>query len=146
MDNLKQELANLSWNMPDSIQQEAIERLVSIDDEDMPQLLQPISKFCWENAAKVIRKIGYPRINPITSGLLEWIADMNWPGAWIIMEILEEGEPKNLVKSIEEAIIKAYGDEDDMWMTSLKNLVTRLGLVEDDFNNSKVFGYLDEIE
>lgn len=42
----------------------------------------------WENAAKVIEKIGWPGIENIIIPLFYWLLDPNWPGSEIIRKLI----------------------------------------------------------
>ncbi len=60
----------------------------------MHLLVQPISKDYWDGAAETVIRLGYPRVKSILPGLLEWIQDLNWPGAGEIADfLLEIGDP-----------------------------------------------------
>jgi hypothetical protein len=85
---IKEHIGNLSWDMPQYIRDYAVNQLVNINDKEIHLLLQPISKSHWEGAALALKKIGYPRVKGIIPGLLEWIQDMNCPGAQEIVDLL----------------------------------------------------------
>lgn len=42
----------------------------------------------WENAAKVIQKIGWPKIENIIIPLFYWLLDSNWPGSEMIRSLI----------------------------------------------------------
>ena len=42
----------------------------------------------WENAAKVILNIGWPKIKPILVPLFVWLLDSNWPGSEQIRQFI----------------------------------------------------------
>lgn len=74
--------------------------------DDIKQLLTYLH---WDHAADVLIEIGYPR-HKILPDLLEWLMDINWPGANRISEFLVSiREP--LIPSIKEAL----KSEDMMW-------------------------------
>lgn len=90
MDNIEIEeyIQNLNSDAPQYLQDYAISQLINLEDSKLHLLLQPISKSYWRNAAMVLKKIGYPRVKAIIPELLEWIQDMNWPGAQEIVDLL----------------------------------------------------------
>ncbi|MDP4145461.1 MAG: DUF5071 domain-containing protein [Bacillota bacterium] len=81
-------IKNLKWSTSENLRNDAVKRLTNIEESELHMLLQPISKSYWENAAIVLKKIGYPRVKSVIPGLLEWIQDINWPGAQHIIEVL----------------------------------------------------------
>lgn len=52
----------------------------------------------WENAAKTVVKIGWPKVGNIIIPLFVWLIDPNWPGSNIIYNFLL-ALPKNILKS-----------------------------------------------
>lgn len=67
--------------------EKAMKELIQIDEEQISVLIMP-EKNCWLNAAKVLNKIGYPRVKNVIPKLLEWLKDANWPGAIEIAGLL----------------------------------------------------------
>jgi hypothetical protein len=139
-------IEKLSWNMPEDVQNKAIDLLKNIDDEKIGMLVQPIGKPCWENAAIVLKKIGYPRIKQVIPKLLEWLQDMNWPGACIILDLLQTIDKKVLVLFIEDALIKANIQKDYIWIAGIKLLVDKLSMTQTDFNRKEVYELLELAE
>lgn len=103
----------LSWESSVEEKNSAIETLLLIEDQDIHLLLQPLGKGLWDGAAEVITKLGYPRIKVILPGLLEWLQDMNWPGAAQIADLIREiGDP--IVPYI-KTVLKHHKD-DEVWI------------------------------
>lgn len=142
MDEIGKLLNNISWNCSQSLQDSAINELSTIDDDIILKLIQPGDKSHWENAAKIFVKIGYPRIIIAVPGLLEWIKDMNWPGANIIMEVLGGIEENVLVPYIEDALIKAKNENDTVWIAWIKELLNKKNLTISDFKHKDAFEIL----
>lgn len=90
MDNIEIEeyIRNLNSDAPQYLQDYAISQLIHLEDSKLQLLIQPISKSYWKNAALVLKEMGYPRVKSIIPELLEWIKDMNWPGAQEIVDLL----------------------------------------------------------
>ena len=123
MDNIEKLIDDLDWNKPIEIQENAIKNLENISEKDLCKLIQPKSKYCWENAAKVINKIGYPKIKPIMPELFEWIKDLNWPGAVIIVDTLRNIEIGEINEFIKEALIKAELENDELWKSGIEEVI-----------------------
>lgn len=85
---IKEYIQNLNSDAPQYLQDYAISQLIHLEDSKLHLLLQPISKSYWGNAAIVLKRIGYPRVKSIIPELLQWIQDMNWPGAQEIVDLL----------------------------------------------------------
>ena len=60
----------------------------------------------WENAANVIVKIGWPKIENIMIPLFYWLLDPNWPGGETIRNLLLS-LPKNAVEEAYNGILAA---------------------------------------
>ncbi|WP_254848748.1 DUF5071 domain-containing protein [Paenibacillus odorifer] len=87
-------IKKLSWHTREEEKEDAINKLQYIKDEALHLLVQPISKDYWDGAAETVIRLGYPRVKSILPGLLEWIQDLNWPGAGEIAGfLLEIGDP-----------------------------------------------------
>lgn len=134
MEEVKKLLKDLSWDNPKDIVDTAINKLIQMDDEQVRILLQPGDHSCWENAAQVLKKMGYPKNELALPGLIDWLRDMNWPGARTAKEILFGIDQKVLVPVIEGALRKAYLEEDFIWLACLKELVQELGIDEAQFS------------
>lgn len=94
MENILRLIKKLSWSVSEEEKKDAIRKLQYIKDEDLHLLVQPISKDYWDGAAETVIRLGYPRVKSILPGLLEWIQDINWPGAGEIADfLLEIGDP-----------------------------------------------------
>lgn len=113
----------LQWNLPEHIHEEAISKLTNIKDEHIRMLVMPINKDYWDKAAEVIKRIGYPRIQWVLPDILEWIADPNWPGYDIIIEILRNIDVDILKPHIQKAMEKAITLNDEIWEERLYNLL-----------------------
>lgn len=90
MDNVEidEYINNLNSEAPQYLQDYAISKLFDLEESKLHLLIQPMSKNNWSNAAIVLKQIGYPRVKSIIPELLEWIQDMNWPGAQEIADLL----------------------------------------------------------
>lgn len=117
-------IRDLDWQNEASVQSAAIDQLVTIDDNDIGLLIQPFgNKACWENAALVLQKIGYPRIGAVTPALLRWLADLNWPGANVVFELLLSVDNEVLIGNLNNALRMAKAENDFMWIDAMKELL-----------------------
>lgn len=129
MNNLDELISNLSCNRNHDKQNISIKQLQKIKDDNLSLLIMPSNrKSTWENAAKVLVHIGYPRIQPIVFELIDWLQDINWPGAIQIIDLLTTVDKKKLVIEIEKKLeIKVVDDvpikEDDMWLCAINMLL-----------------------
>ena len=97
-------IEKLSWDQPESVQENAISSLVkelhpweyiylvlperyTVHTEIVQTEKTPI-KGRWENAAKTIVQIGWPKVDIIMIPLFYWLLDPNWPGSERIREFL----------------------------------------------------------
>ena len=112
---IREQFENLSWYAAKEQQNKAIDFLARnlkpceyiyliLADTYSTYLINNKSRYVkhatdkskWENAAKTIAKIGWPKIHVIVIPMFYWILDPNWPGSMII---------KNLLFSLPEDII-----------------------------------------
>lgn len=132
-------LLNLSWNLPLDIQEKAVAEIASIVDLNLKDLLQPIGKEYWENAAKVLFRIGYPKIKGEIPGLIIWLEDINWPGSTTVMEILGTIPISILIPYLEDAVIEALSTDDEVWIENLSYFLVQFNLKEDNFKSRDVY-------
>ena len=100
-------IEKLSWNATAEDQQEAVERLadellpceyiylvlpdryeIEVDDGHVKYYKQCTGKCMWENAAKTIVRIGWPKAEHIIVPLFLWLLDLNWPGGELIYNLI----------------------------------------------------------
>lgn len=132
-------LLNLNWNLPLDIQDDAICKMASMIDLNPKDLLQPVSKEYWGNAAKVLLKMGYPRIREAIPGLLIWLQDINWPGSNEVMELLRTIPKAEFVPFLEDTVKEALSSDDEIWIENLSYFLSQLKLKENDFTSKEVY-------
>lgn len=131
MNNIKELIRDLDWSKPKEFQKMAIEQLLEIDDSELVFLAQQnelCKKYCWHNAAIVLKAIGYPRIKTVIPYLMEWFQDTNWPGVKTITEIFRGIEPLELLPYIDDVSKRAIFDKDEMWAFGIIRLLRDIGL------------------
>ena len=85
----------------------------------------------WENCAKVLYKKSDEVLAPYLSALLEWLEDLTWPGAVIILERLKKyRDMEKLVFALKECVTRAYITEEKMWLVHMSELLSYEQLVK----------------
>ena len=83
--------------------------------------IQPLTpdynKNVWENCAIIISEESDEKLKPHLVELLEWLQDMNWPGAFCILNRLQAYcEIDSLDEILEVCFKKAEDDNDENWI------------------------------
>lgn len=79
-------------------------------------LFQPIeSKSVWENCARVLASKTDDTLAKYQYQMLEWLQDMNWPGAQIIFDRLLEMPASMLSMPFQYSLKKAQALNDEPW-------------------------------
>lgn len=60
--------------------------------------------------------------------LFEWLKDLNWPGAVIIVDTLKNIEMDEINEFIKEALIKAELENDEIWKSGIEELKSKINL------------------
>ena len=90
MDNNELEciLKMLDWNSSKEIQKKGRKKAEKIKDLNM--FIQPVdkkyNKNVWENCAIILQNKSDEELSPYLERILEWLQDINWPGAELILE------------------------------------------------------------
>lgn len=108
----------LNWGNPEEVQEKGIELAKQVKHVHI--FVQPImdnAKAYWENCAKVVASHSDSELEYVLRGLFEWIADLNWPGARIVLERLNKFERTERFESCRKAITnEATKLNDDSWL------------------------------
>ncbi|MBR2343852.1 MAG: DUF5071 domain-containing protein [Clostridia bacterium] len=98
----------LDWQMPPEIQAKGIS--LARNTETIVPFIQPLtprhSKNVWENCAVIIAEKSDEILNPYLVQLLEWLQDLNWPGAFCILNRLQKYSDNNSIHSAINDCIK----------------------------------------
>lgn len=91
------------------------------------------NKNIWGNCAIILAKKTDKELEPYLVKLLEWLQDLNWPGAFKILERLKLFDGKMLAKPYIETITLVLNrDKDNQeWVDVLSALIENKGLVEE---------------
>ena len=107
---------------PAEIQEEALREARKI--KSLSVFMQPIEYgWSWENCAKVICEKTDEELNKYTCEMLEWLRDLNWPGAFLIMERLEKMDPQLLVYDVIYKVKQALLLKDNEWLGWMSYLI-----------------------
>ena len=121
MINIDEIMNMLDWNNSDEIQLKGIELAQEVKSINV--FILPANpgntKNVWENCAKILASKSDEILKPYLSRLLQWLEDLNWPGAAIILERLKNySDTKRLSIIIKEFVKKAVAINDKMWLSS----------------------------
>ena len=112
----------LDWHMPSEIQSKGIS--LARNTETIIPFIQPLTpkhnKNVWENCAVIIAEKSDENLKPYLVELLEWLQDMNWPGAFHILDRLQRYSDNNSIcRAINICVEKAKGCNDEVWESNL---------------------------
>ena len=115
----------LDWNMPIDVQRKGVNSAKEINT--IVPFIQPLTprhnKNVWENCAIIISEESDNDLKPHLVKLLEWLQDMNWPGAIRIFARLREySDDRSLVQAIIISMEKARLSGDKVWEKNLNKL------------------------
>lgn len=87
-------------------------------------LHQGYNKNIWENCAKILASKSDETLEPYLEHLLEWVEDINWPGALIIIERLKQfSDIEKFYTVYEDTVKRAFGTNRGMWIANLSKLI-----------------------
>ena len=115
----------LDWNKSIADQAEGIKMAENI--ENINVFLQPCSKNynknVWDNCAKILSARSNEELSPYMIELMEWLQDMNWPGAFCIFERLKGMVNEQLFQHSYTICLKcAQALDDEVWESNLRML------------------------
>lgn len=126
MTKMNEVLKMLDWNNPQKIQNKGIKLASEILDLNI--LIQPndelFNKNICDNCAIILRDKTDDEIQPYLNQLLEWLQDLNWPGAMIIKERLANYKnTKELISAINVCTDHAFAANDFIWLDNLNSIL-----------------------
>lgn len=115
----------LDWNNSIERQEQGIE--MAKDVKCINVFLQPGSRYygknVWDNCAKILSARSNEELSPYMIELMEWLQDMNWPGAFFIFNRLKEMKNEQLFQYSYTICLKcARALDDETWESNLKML------------------------
>ena len=124
MTNIDYILELFDWNNLESDHFKGVE--LSKDVKCINVFLQPgnpYGKRVWDNCAKALCQRDDEELSPYLVEMLEWLQDMNWPGAFCIANRLcEYSDISSLNLAIEICCAKARLLHDEVWEMNMNML------------------------
>lgn len=108
-------------------------------------LVKCVSKFCWRNFILIIEKMEEPQKSKGLPLLFELLQDANWPVFDLSITTLMSFGREKVVPYLEEYLVQAYEDEDEMWIFGIQMLVQKMNIEPKDFNNKDVVKILESL-
>ena len=125
MVDIKDIMDMLDWHMPHEIQSKGI--ALARNTETIIPFIQPLTpqhnKNVWDNCAVIIAEKSDENLKLYLVELLEWLQDMNWPGAFCILNRLKKySDDNSICNAINFCIEKARKFKDQIWESNLRLL------------------------
>lgn len=123
MDNITIIMDMLDWEMSPEIQEEG--RILATNLKCVKPFIQPVTpqhnKNVWENCALVLAEKNDEELKPYLVPLLEWLQDLNWPGAFLVCDRVQKYlDNDSLKKAVDICIERAQKDNDEVWECNLR--------------------------
>ena len=86
----------------------------------------PASPSVWEQCAIILSEKTDDELVPYLTSILQWLYDLNWPGALTILNRLKNFSGKQLKKSFIDSVVRAINSHDEegmMWLDYLSELL-----------------------
>lgn len=120
--NIDEIMDMLDWNNPPEVQEKG--RLLAGKVKCFNVFLQPghskYKKNVWDNCAMILAEKTDAELRPYVRELFEWLADLNWPGAFCIWDRLKQYEDQEWLNSILLSCIdEAKALKDSEWLSNL---------------------------
>lgn len=115
----------LDWNNSIDVQNKGIEYAKKISSLEI--FLQPntdlYNKNVWDNCAEVLRSKTDIELKPHLIQLFEWLQDMNWPGAFCILDRLKQYKDNHSFDTSFDISVKTAKQlNDEVWLENLYTL------------------------
>ena len=116
----------LSWDSDEDTQKKGIE--LAKDVKCYSIFLQPHglqhSKDVWENCAKILYNFPDETLQYLSLGMLEWLEDINWPGAEIILDrLIKFTDTSWLAGWISTCVKRALVCDQQHWLGNMSALL-----------------------
>ncbi len=115
----------LDWNNSIEKQEQGVELAQNV--KCINAFLQPGNRYygknVWDNCAKILSARSNEELSPYLIELMEWLQDMNWPGAFCILDRLKGMVNEPLFQYSYTICLKcAKALDDEAWESNLKML------------------------
>ncbi len=99
--------------------------------KDLEVFVQPCfgnrGKMIWKNCALILSEKSDEELEPYLIELMEWLQDLNWPGAIIMMNRLRKYEKNNIfMSSLSYCMNCIEKTNDEIWEENLKDMVNNI--------------------
>ena len=116
----------IDWNNSEDNQAKGIE--LAHEVKCISIFLQPVEKHynknVWDNCAKILSEKSDQELSTYLIPLMRWLQDMNWPGAFCILDRLRKYEKDLLFELALDTCIKdAKALEDAVWESNLHDIL-----------------------
>ena len=122
----------LCWDNTSEIRLEGISLAKNIDDLSL--LIQPPAEpSVWESCAQILYEKSDLALEPYLNRLLEWLQDLNWPGALVVLDRLKTFSGEKLKNPFIDCVTYAINMNDNeglMWLDYLSELLDNEQLKE----------------
>lgn len=125
MHSIDEIMGMLDWNNPPEVQETG--RVLSQEIKCINVFLQPLhkeyGKNVWGNCAQILSDRTDMELYPYIPRLLEWVEDMNWPGAQCIWRRLADFENRDWLNYWLDIFIKVTEAlDEEIWLDTLISL------------------------
>lgn len=125
MDDIQEIYRMLNWEEPEEIRTKGICLAKEIEDLSL-LILPPAAPSVWECCARILSEKNDLALAPYLARLLDWLRDLNWPGASIILDRLKKFPGEQLKEPFIAQLAQAKSldnDEGQMWLDYLSELL-----------------------
>jgi len=121
-------LEDLAWdNAPSQIKAGFISAL---QEAEHSYLIRPTEYVrSWENASIVFLMLSDTEIEQYLLDLLNWLKDLNWPGAEFILKRLQRVSSDLLCVPLENAAKLASASHDEQWLAWISILIANSNMI-----------------
>lgn len=133
MDRMNQIYQMLDYKNSIDIQERGKQLARKITDLSL-LITPPASPSVWEQCAIILSEKSDDELVPYLTSILQWLYDLNWPGALTILNRLKNFSGKQLKKSFIDSVVRAinsHDEEDMMWLDYLSELLDNKELKEE---------------
>ena len=124
MNNIDEIMEMSDWNNSEEIRQKGVELAKGIKYINLFILPMYPGKSVWENCAKILVDRSDEELKPYLFRLLEWLEDLTWPGAMIILDRLKNySETSRLSSNVNKCVKLAIATSDHMWLVHIAELL-----------------------
>lgn len=117
-------IKTMSYSISEQELKSTIEEILRDDSFDYLKLMQPIQgKNYWENCAKILCGLDKGKMSQYIPAMLEWLQDLNWPGAVRVLIHLKSFPNEIIKKPLEDDVYRAVEAKDDEWLYGLSSFI-----------------------